>query len=158
MTIAKDIWFAYVINHIFEKSKQLAEERCNGCKLKLKSSILHEHEQITLLEKIETYLSEIRGNLLGYELENLFKRFSHQEKNVKTIYVNRYILFLENEQVYRSPDTPESFFLVYYTGMGQFIGKLRGKLRLYPLTILYVPIKIFKKIISTIRHQIRITC
>ena len=76
MTFPKDVWFAYVINHIIENCKNVSTEQCKGCQLKWKSAILHQHEQLSLLEKIIKHLDSVRGNLLGIELEGLFKHFA----------------------------------------------------------------------------------
>ena len=82
-SFTKEVWFAYVINNVMIKCKNICEERCQACKSKYKSPILHDHEQMSLLQKIECYLDEVRGNLLGNELENMFKKLSWYEKSIK---------------------------------------------------------------------------
>ena len=62
-----------------QNCKRLSKEQCRGCQLKWKSAILHQHEQLSLLEKIERHLDSVRGDLLGVELEGLFKRFTQSE-------------------------------------------------------------------------------
>ena len=84
MTFAKEAWFAYVINNVIIKCKNISEERCQACLLKYKSLILHEHEHMSLLQKIECHLDEVRANVLGNELEKMFKKFSYYEKTIKT--------------------------------------------------------------------------
>ena len=64
MTFSKDVWFAYVVNHIMESCKRRCMDRCQGCQIKWKSAILHQHEELSLLEKIEQNLDSVRGNLL----------------------------------------------------------------------------------------------
>jgi len=79
MSIATDIWYAYVVNHIMDKSIALSKEHCQGCQLKWKSGFLHEHEQSPLLYKLECYLDIIRTTLLTGELENLYYVFMKNE-------------------------------------------------------------------------------
>ena len=79
MSIATDVWFAYVVNHIMDKCIAISKEYCEGCQLKWKSAFLHQHEQLPLLKKIELHLDEVRGNLLGIGLESLFKKFIKDE-------------------------------------------------------------------------------
>ena len=79
MTIATDIWYAYVVNHIMDKSIALSKEHCQGCQLKWKSGFLHAHEQSPLLYKLETHLETVRAALLAGELESLYKVFTKNE-------------------------------------------------------------------------------
>jgi len=79
MSIATDIWYAYVVNHIMDKSLSLSKEHCQGCQLKRKSGFSHEHEQSPLLYKLECYLDTIRAALLTGELENLYNMFTKNE-------------------------------------------------------------------------------
>ena len=79
MSIATDVWYAYVVNHIINKSIALSKEHCQGCQLKWKSGFLHEHEQSPLLYKLECYLDTIRTTLLSGELENLYNVFTKNE-------------------------------------------------------------------------------
>ena len=79
MSIATDGWFAYVVNHIMDKCIVMCKEHCKGCQLKWKSAFLHQHEQLPLLDKIELYLDQVRGSLLGIELESLYKIFTKDE-------------------------------------------------------------------------------
>jgi len=79
MSIATDVWYAYVVNHIMNKSIALSKEHCQGCQLKWKSGFLHEHEQTPLLYKLEYYLDTIRTTLLTGELESLYIVFTKNE-------------------------------------------------------------------------------
>jgi len=79
MSIATDAWFAYVANYIMDRCIALCKDHCNGCRLKWGSAFLHQHEQLALLEKIELYLDQVRGKLLGIELESLYKVFTKNE-------------------------------------------------------------------------------
>ena len=79
MSIATDVWFAYVVNHIMDKCIVISKEHCEGCQLKWKSAFLHQHEQLPLLKKVELYLDQVRGNFLGIELESLYKIFIKDE-------------------------------------------------------------------------------
>ena len=79
MTFKKDMWFAYVINHVIENCKSLCILQCKGCQLKWKSVILHQHEHLSLLEKIEKHLVSAREDLLGVKLRGLLKHFEQSE-------------------------------------------------------------------------------
>ena len=79
MSIATDVWFAYVVNHIMDKCIVISKEHCEGCRLKWKSAFLHQHEQLPLLKKVELYLDQVRGNFLGIELESLYNIFIKDE-------------------------------------------------------------------------------
>ena len=85
MSFQKETWFGYVIDHLITTCVDLSKERCEGCQLNLSAAILHTHEQATLLEKIDNFLSEARSNLLGYQLEGLFQKFSRYYKEAKAI-------------------------------------------------------------------------
>ena len=79
MSIATDVWFAYVVNHLMDRCMTVCKDNCQGCQLKWKSAFLHQHEQLPLLKKIELHLDEVRGNLLGIGLESLYKIFIKDE-------------------------------------------------------------------------------
>ena len=83
MTFTKEVWYAYVINNVIIKCKNICADRCQACQSKYKSPVLHDHEQLSLLQKIECFLDEVRGDVLGSELDNMFKKLSHYEKSIK---------------------------------------------------------------------------
>ena len=106
MSFAKDVWVAYVINNIMDNCKRLCKEHCKGCQLKWDSIFLHQHEQLSLLEKIEKYFDSVRGNLLGDELEGLFKHFAQNE----SISTYRKKEMLEQTRILILYATPHSLF------------------------------------------------
>ena len=57
----------------------LCKDHCRGCLLRWKSGFLHEHEQLSLLDKLELYLELVREKLVGGELESLYKLFTKNE-------------------------------------------------------------------------------
>ena len=59
-----NLWLGILTGHIIQTCIELALHRCPGCKTKLKSPLLHLHEQQSLLQKIHTYFNEVRGILL----------------------------------------------------------------------------------------------
>ena len=81
-------------------------EQCQGCQINWKSAFLHQHEQLSLLEKIEKYFDSVRGNLLGYELEGLFKHFTQNE----SISTSRRKELLEQTRILILYATPHSLF------------------------------------------------
>ena len=108
MSFQKETWFGYVIDDLITTCVNLSKERCEGCQLNLSSAILHTHEQATLLEKIDNFLSEARSNLLGYQLEGLFQKFSryHKEAKLKAIREN----LLQEIRTIISVATPQSLY------------------------------------------------
>ena len=81
-------------------------DQCQGCQINWKSAFLHQHEQLSLLEKIEKYFDSVRGNLLGDELEGLFKHFTQNE----SISTSRKKELLEQTRILILYATPHSLF------------------------------------------------
>lgn len=59
-----DTWISYLVAIIMHRCWDISLGRCRGCMSKLKSPILHEHLQNSLLEKLRLYYEEIRGDML----------------------------------------------------------------------------------------------
>lgn len=59
-----DIWIGYLTEQFMRQSVEIAKLRCPGCLDKLKSPLLHQHEQDNLLQKLRANFEEIRGNTL----------------------------------------------------------------------------------------------
>ena len=56
--------YGYLTGVMVQTCCDLAMQNCCGCKVKLKSPLLHTHEQMSLLDKIHLYLNEVRGEIL----------------------------------------------------------------------------------------------
>ena len=88
-----DNWIAYLCEHIVRQSSQKCISDCPGCNDKLHSTILHLHEQLSLLDKLRKYFQEIRGSIL-HDIESYYTVFenklphSDDKKKDKLIYLN----------------------------------------------------------------------
>lgn len=65
MSDDSNLWIGYLTSVVLQKTLALSLQRCAGCKAKLKSPLLHQHEQYSLLDKLHTYFNEVRGDLLA---------------------------------------------------------------------------------------------
>lgn len=75
-----DLWFAFLCECVIRRVHQMSLLRCPGCESKLKSAILHLHEQQSLLDKMHHYYEEVRGNILP-TLSQLYDQFKEQLSN-----------------------------------------------------------------------------
>ena len=64
MEYNSNLWIGCLTGLVIQKCTKLAIDRCPGCKSKLKSPLLHVHDQCSLLDKLHTYFNEVRGDLL----------------------------------------------------------------------------------------------
>ncbi len=71
MDYYSDIWTGYLTGIVLNRCLKLSLQRCPGCIGKLKSSVLHQHEQNSLLDKLKLYYNEVRGLMLP-SLEQLY--------------------------------------------------------------------------------------
>ena len=69
-----EYWWGYLTHIVIEKCVALSKEKCPGCAQGFKTSLLHVHQQASLLNKIETYLNESRG-LLSSNFDEMFADF-----------------------------------------------------------------------------------
>ena len=95
-----DIWIGYLTGLIIQKCVELCVLRCPGCKDRLKSPVLHQHHQYSLLDKLKTYTEEIRGSLLPTinQLYDIAKhKLPHSDDLIKDmeIYTNNARFFLQ---------------------------------------------------------------
>ena len=59
-----DLWIGFLCEQIIRQCVQISKLRCPGCEDKMKSPLLHLHEQHSLLDKLHLYFEEIRGAIL----------------------------------------------------------------------------------------------
>ena len=129
MEYDNNLWIGCLTGVVIQKCIELANHRCPGCKAKLKSPLLHLHEQYSLLDKLHTYFNEVRGSLLpivgqiydsvkhrllqsddkNKDKENYttHARFFFQTANPEIIYYARY-LTEENDNVINELITQKS--------------------------------------------------
>ena len=99
MDYYSDIWIGYLTGIVFNRCVKLSLQRCPGCIAKLKSPVLHQHEQNSLLQKIVIYFNEVRGLMLP-SLDQLYdiiaKQLPHSDDPLKDkdIYLQNGIFFL----------------------------------------------------------------
>ena len=67
----------YLAENIIRRCISLTEAECSGCRDKMKCSILHLHNQLSLLEKIQTYFEVARGEML-HALHELYTDIEHR--------------------------------------------------------------------------------
>lgn len=72
-----ELWIAYLTEQFIRQAAELSRLRCPGCIDKLKSPLLHQHEQENLLQKLRSHFEEIRGNTL-LVLTEYYKRIQHK--------------------------------------------------------------------------------
>lgn len=70
-------WIGYLAENLIRKCITLTESECSGCRDKMKSSILHLHIQLSLLEKIQNHFEAARGEML-HALKNLYKEIEQK--------------------------------------------------------------------------------
>lgn len=107
-----DIWIGYLTGLIVQRCVELCVLRCPGCRDKLKSPVLHIHHQYSLLDKLKTYVDEIRGSLLPAinQLYDVAKnKLPHSDDPAKDmeIYTNNARFFLQTA-------TPETLYYGRY--------------------------------------------
>ena len=59
-----DSWLGFLVETFVRESMSICQKECPGCKDNMKSSILHLHHQMSLLDKLKTYFERIRGDML----------------------------------------------------------------------------------------------
>lgn len=69
-----EYWWGYLTHVTIEKCMTISKERCPACAKGFKTSLLHGHQQASLLNKIESHLNEARG-LLSSKFEEMFEDF-----------------------------------------------------------------------------------
>ena len=70
-------WIGFLANFIITKCIRACKDRCPGCEVKLRSPILHKHEQFSLLDKIRIHFDEIKG-VVGPHLETIYDIVQHK--------------------------------------------------------------------------------
>ena len=114
MNYSHDLWTGYLTELIVRKSIELSQLRCPGCTDKLKSPLLHHHNQMDLFQKMKHYYNEIRGFLLptiDLLYDNVSNKLPHSNDLVKD--KEQYIY---NGQVFLNISSPESIYYGRYLG------------------------------------------
>ena len=120
MDFYSDVWTGYLTGILLNRCIKLSLQRCPGCIAKLKSPLLHEHEQHSLLDKIKLYFNEVRGLMLP-SLDKLYdiiaKQLPHSADTSldKEIYCKNGVFFLTSA----NPDT------IYY---GRWIDEINDSM------------------------------
>lgn len=99
MDYNSELWFGSLAALIIYKCTGISIQRCPGCKAKLHSSLLHQHEQLALLDKINLHFDEVRGEILSsidtiYENIKSYLPHSPDRAKDKEIYCNNASVFL----------------------------------------------------------------
>ena len=99
MDYCSDIWYAVLASVVFSECEKKSLKDCPGCKAQLKNPILHEHIQLSLLDKMRTNFNEVRGQIITSICslyDTVSEKLPHSPDLVrdKEIYTNNAIVFL----------------------------------------------------------------
>ena len=103
-----EFWTAFLCENFVRQAIQLSEFQCPGCHDKLKSPLLHQHHQNSLLDKVRIYFEEIRGTLLQ-TLPELYTQIesklphSNDMANDREMYLNsgrQFLLQITSDALY----------------------------------------------------------
>lgn len=103
-----EFWTAFLCENFVRQAVQLSELQCPGCHDKLKSPLLHQHHQNSLLDKVRIYFEEIRGTLLQ-TLPELYTQIesklphSNDMANDREMYLNsgrQFLLQITSDALY----------------------------------------------------------
>ena len=99
MDYSSELWYAILASVVFNECEKKSSEDCPGCKAKLKNPILHEHIQLSLLDKMRTNFNEVRGQILTSICslyDSVSEKLPHSPDLVKDkeMYTNNAIVFL----------------------------------------------------------------
>ena len=99
MDYSSELWYAILASVVFKECEKKSLEDCPGCKAQLKNPILHEHIQLSLLDKIRTNFNEVRGKILTsicslYDIVSEKLPHSPDSEKDREIYSNNAIAFL----------------------------------------------------------------
>ena len=73
-----DCWLGYLSENIVRECIKKSKKNCSGCIDDMKSSILHLHEQLSLLEKLKKFFEVVRAELLN----NILSYYSQFESKL----------------------------------------------------------------------------
>ena len=122
-----DDWIGYLAEIIIRKCSALSTAECSGCKDGMKSDILHLHNQMSLLMKLQHHFEAVRAELLKH-LEVLYNvvepklPHSNDKKRDKAIYCNLgrvFLITLSPEALYygRYVNEMNDYFIAEVLGM-----------------------------------------
>ena len=103
-----EFWTAFLCENFVRQAVQLSELQCPGCHDKLKSPLLHQHHENSLLDKVRNYFEEIRGTLLQ-TLPELYTQIesklphSNDMANDREMYLNsghQFLLQITSDALY----------------------------------------------------------
>ena len=68
-------WVGFLTENVIRKCVLWSLADCPGCQDGMKNDILHQHHQLSLLDKVQKHFEKARGEVLG-SLPTLYKIFS----------------------------------------------------------------------------------
>ena len=92
-------WIGYLAENVIQKCVSLSLVECSGCRDNMKCDILHLHNQMSLLMKLQQHFEPVRAEMLN-SLNELYKQVemklphSDDKKKDMTIYCNVGRIFL----------------------------------------------------------------
>ena len=108
MDYYSDIWTGYLTGIVLNRCLKLSLQRCPGCIAKLKSPVLHQHEQNSLLDKVKLYYNEVRGLMLP-SLEQLYDIIATQLPHSADPSKDKEI-YLKNGMFFLTSANPDSIY------------------------------------------------
>ena len=101
-----EFWIGFLTGLVINKSHQSCKERCPGCIAKLRSPLLHLHEQLSLLDKVRCHFEEVKGLILPH-METFYDIVQHKLPHTQNLEVDKekYCYFGTNFLLTSNPDS-----------------------------------------------------
>ncbi len=108
MDYYSDIWTGYLTGIVLNRCLKLSIQRCPGCISKLKSPVLHQHQQHSLLDKVKLYYNEVRGLILP-SLDKLYDIIAKQLPHSADPAIDKQI-YCQNGVFFLTSSNPDSLY------------------------------------------------
>ena len=112
-----DVWIGYLCEQIIRQTEQLAKLKCSGCESKLKSPLLHLHEQQSLLDKLHVYFEDVRGGVAA-AIPQFYDQIQHRLPHTPDLDQDRNC-YISNAQQFLITVTSDALYYGRY--MNEFI-------------------------------------
>lgn len=109
-------WVGFLAENIIQKCVAMVLAECSGCKDSMKSDLLHLHQQLSLLEKIQKHFEEARGEALA-ALQDLYKEIESKLPHSDDVNQDR-IIYCNVGRLFLQTCSPET---LYY---GRYVNEL----------------------------------
>lgn len=103
-----NMWLAFICECIVRQCIVIAKLKCPGCEAKLKSPLLHMHEQLSLQEKVKTYFEQSRGMHLT-KIQQLYHQITQKLPHSDNLEKDQ-IAYMENARQFLLSVTPDAVY------------------------------------------------